>query len=175
VAGGGILMRLGMLVVAPAWMLLSGCAAAPTYKPVVSLSQVMVGVVDHNSHMLWNVALDEYAPANDADWHELEHAAVALAAVGNTMLAGGSSPADAAWPQKPDWTALTQTQTDAALAALLAIDHKDRDALIAAGDKLTAACEACHSKYKDNIPALVATPKEQPEHFYKGRGKDEKK
>ena len=175
-------MRLGMFLVVPAWIWLSGCAAppppaasiTPVYKPVVSLNQVMVAVVDHNAHMLWNVALDEYAPVTDADWHELAHSAIALAAVGNTILAGGSSPDDAAWIQKPDWTALTQKQTNAALDALLAIDRKDLSALIAAGDKLTEACESCHFEYKEKIPSLIATPKEQPEHFYKGRGKAKK-
>ena len=51
-----------------------------------------------------------------------EHAGVqagGLATAGNTILAGGSSPSDAAWPQKPDWTVLTQKQTNAALDALL--------------------------------------------------------
>ena len=139
--------------------------------PVVSLNQVMVSVVDHNSHMLWNVALDEYAPATETDWHELEHAAVTLAVAGNTILAGGSGRDDAAWPKKPEWAALTQKQTDAALEALLAINRKDRDALLAAGDKLTEACDSCHYQYKDEIPSIVATPKQQPEHFYRGRGK----
>ena len=175
-------MKAGVLLAVPVAVLLSGCAvpppppaaSTPTYKPVVSLNQVMVGVVDHSAHMLWNVALDEYAPVTDADWHELEHAAIALAAVGNTILAGGSSPSDSAWPQNPDWTALTQKQTNAALDALLAIDRKDLSALIAAGDKITDSCESCHFEYKEKIPSIVATPKEQPEHFYKGRGKTKK-
>lgn len=162
----------------PLMMLLGGCATpAPvvqlrdTYRPVVSLNQAMVAIVDHNSHILWNAAVDEYAPANDADWHELEHAAVALAAAGNIVLLGGSGAGDLAWVQKPDWAALTQRQTDVALAMMLAVEHKNRAELSKAGDDLAAACEACHKAYKPDLPAIVATPEQQPEHFYGFQGK----
>ena len=164
-----------VLFAVPAFLLLSACTSEPpvaevrdTFKPVVSLNQVMVGVVDHNAHLLWNAAVDEWAPQNDADWHELEHAAVTLAATGNVILLGGSGPDDLAWAEKADWSALTQRETDAALAILLAVQNKDRDALSKGGDDLVEACEACHKEYKPDLPSIVATPEEQPEHFYGG-------
>jgi hypothetical protein len=165
--------------VAPVLLFLSGCAPTPpasdlrgSFKPVVTLNQVMVGVVDHNSHILWNAGgSDAYAPASDADWHELEHAAITLAAVGNTILIGGSGPDDLAWTQKPDWAKLTQGETDAALALLLAVQHKNRDELFKAGSELTEKCEACHKEYKPALPAIIATPEEQPEHFYGAKSK----
>ncbi len=159
----------------PAVLFLNACASEPpvaevrdTFKPVVSLNQVMVGVVDHNAHLLWNAAVDEWAPKNDADWHELEHAAITLAATGNVIRLGGSGPDDLAWVEKADWAALTQRETDAALALLLAVNNKDRDALSKGGDDLVEACEACHKEYKPDLPSIVATPEEQPEHFYGG-------
>lgn len=162
---------------AAGFVVLTGCAAETpvdevrqTFRPVVSLNQVMVSVVDHNAHILWNVALPDYAPANDADWHELEHAAVTLAAAGNTILLGGSGPDDAKWVDETDWESLTQAETDAALDALLAIDNKDLNALLTAGDSLTDTCEACHMAHKPDLPSIVATPEEQPEHFYRGKG-----
>jgi hypothetical protein len=161
------------LAVVPVLLLLNACASEPpvaevrdTFKPVVSLNQVMVGVVDHNAHLLWNAATDEYAPQNDADWHELEHAAITLAATGNVILLGGSGPDDLAWAEKPDWAALTQRETDAALAIMLAVQNKDRDALSKGGDSLVEACESCHAQHKPDLPSIVATPEEQPEHFY---------
>ncbi len=166
--------RLGCaLLGVPALLFLSGCAPAPpasdvkSFKPVVTLNQVMVGVVDHNSHILWNAGgSDAFAPASDADWHELEHAAITLAAAGNMILIGGSGPDDAAWTQKPDWAKLAQGETDAALALLLAVQHKNRDELFKAGSELTDKCEACHKEYKPALPPIIATPQEQPEHFY---------
>lgn len=157
----------------PVLMVWSGCSSESSvaeprteFKPDVSLNQVMVGMVDHNSHLLWNAATDEYAPVSDADWHELEHAAITLTAAGNVILIGGSGPEDAEWVQKPDWAKLTQAQTDAALGLLMAVEHKNRDELAKAGDALTDSCDACHTAYKPELPAIVATPEEQPEHYY---------
>lgn len=171
-----------VLFATPALVLLNACRTEPpvaevrdTFKPVVSLNQAMVGMVDHNAHLLWNAAVDEWAPRNDADWHELEHAAITLAAAGNVILLGGSGPDDVTWVEKADWPLLTQRETDAALAMLLAVQNKDRDALSKAGDDLTAACEACHKEYKPDLPSIIATPEQQPEHFYGGpRPREEK-
>ena len=58
------------------------------------------------------------------------------------ILIGGSGPDDAAWTQKPDWAKLTQGETDAALALLLAVQHKNRDELFKAGSELTDKCGA---------------------------------
>lgn len=160
---------------APLLILLAGCGAkneAPVaevrenFKPVVTLNHMMVGVVDHNAHLLWNAAVDDYAPQTDADWHELEHAAITLASAGNAILLGGSAPGDAEWAQKPDWPELTQRQTDAALALFQAVEKRDRDALSKGGDQLTMACESCHTAYKVETPSIVAGPEEQPEHYY---------
>lgn len=162
------------MFVLPVLMILSSCTSseAPVtelrqeFRPAVSLNQVMVGVVDHNAHLLWNAAVDEYAPQNDADWHELEHAATTLAAAGNVILIGGSGPDDGKWAQEADWESLTQAQTDAALDLLLAVQNKDRAALSTAGDALTETCENCHAQHKPDLPSIIATPEEQPEHYY---------
>jgi hypothetical protein len=82
------------------------------------------------------------------------------------ILLGGSGKDDAQWVQKPDWAKLTQAQTDAALNLFQAVNHRNRDELSKAGDALTGACEACHKAYKPDLPAIVATPEQQPEHSY---------
>jgi len=51
------------------------------FRPTVSINDIMVYIIDHNSHALWDVAED--APNNADDWHLLEHSALALAAAGN--------------------------------------------------------------------------------------------
>ena len=63
--------------------------AAPAFKPEISTNQVMVSVIDHNSHFLWNVADKTKASKTDKDWHDLEHAAVTLVASGNMLMMGG--------------------------------------------------------------------------------------
>jgi len=140
---------------------------APVYKPVVSINDIMVSVIDHNSHILWNAGDPKRAPKNDQDWHNLEHAAVTIAAAGNMILMPGTGPNDAGWVREKDWIKFTEGQTEAALAAMKAVDAKDLKALLAAGDTLVGSCEACHAKFKTDIPKHVAKPLEQPEHFGK--------
>ena len=161
----------GTALAAPLFLMLAGCAApqqteaGPTFKPVVSVNEAMVDIVDHNSHILWNVGDEAKAPKTDADWHTLEHAATTLAAAGSILAVGGSGPDDAKWAKEADWARLNQDMTNAALKMRLAVSSKNLAGVLAAGDELVAACEACHSEYKLKIPAHVATPEQQPEHF----------
>jgi cytochrome c556 len=157
---------------APLCLVLSGCAqtsrqaeAAPAFKPVVSINEAMVDIIDHNSHILWNAADEAKAPKTDADWHMLEHAATTLAAAGSIMAVGGSGPQDAKWAKETEWAKLNQDMTNAALKMRLAVQSRNLPGVLAAGDELVASCEACHAQYKLTIPAHVATPAQQPEHF----------
>ncbi len=160
----------------PLLMTLTACSSAPpaeapkaeappAFRPAVNINDVMVGVVDHNSHILWDIALPKKAPKNDADWHTLEHASVTLAAAGSMIVMGGSGPDDAKWAADPEWRKMAQNMTDAALKAKLAVDSKNPAGVLAAGDDLVMTCESCHAKFKPSIPAHVATKDQQPEHF----------
>ncbi len=167
----------GAALAVPVLMTLSSCApaqapvtekaadAAPVFHPVVSVNDVMVGVVDHNSHILWNIGDPKKAPKTEADWHNLEHASTTLAAAGSIIELGGSGPDDAKWAKDPEWTKLNQAMTNAALKAKLAVDSKNVAGVLAAGDDLVMSCEGCHAKFKPAIPAHVATKDQQPEHF----------
>jgi cytochrome c556 len=42
--------------------------------------------------------------------------------------------------------------------ALQAVRGKNMYGLLAAGDKIVAACEACHTKYKPTLPKIKAEP-----------------
>ncbi len=165
-----------LLLAVPILMTLAGCTtspppaapkaeAPPAFKPAVNINDVMVGVVDHNSHILWDIALPKKAPKSEADWHNLEHASVTLAAAGSMIVMGGSGPDDAKWAADPEWRKMAQNMTDAALKIKLAVDSKNTPGVLSGGDDLVATCEACHAKFKPSIPAHVATKDQQPEHF----------
>jgi cytochrome c556 len=158
--------------VAAALLTLSGCAASkpaaeaqPQFKGVVPINDIMVSVVDHNAHMVWNTEDPKMAPKTDQDWHNIEHAATTLAASGNMILIPGPPADDKKWVNDPQWQKYAQDLTNAGLKAVLAVDHRNLDELDKAGDDLVMTCEACHQKFKPALPAHVATPLEQPEHF----------
>lgn len=157
-------------------VILAGCAPAPPppaaqaqpeFKGVVPINDIMVSVVDHNSHVLWNVADPKMAPKTDQDWHVLEHAATTLAAAGNMILIPGPPKADQDWVKDPRWRDHAQNMANAGSKAVLAVDKRDLKALEAAGDDLVLTCEACHKDFKPALPAHIAKPHEQPEHFHK--------
>lgn len=163
-------------LIAPVALLLAGCAApqqeaeaqpeAPPFQSAVSINEVMVGVIDHNAHILWNTSLEEYAPKNDHDWHELEHAAITLASAGNMILIPCCGANDANWVADPDWQRYTQQQTDAALRILEAVENRDLNTIEVAGGEIVDACTGCHQQFKPDLPGIVAGPEEQPEHYY---------
>ena len=126
-------------------------AAAP-YEPAISLNEIMVSVVDANSHKLWDA--EQAPPTSDADWAELEHAAVTLAAAGNLTAVSGNGPNDRMWLAQTDWAKHSKSVSTAGLAAVRAVRAKDVAGLRAAGDQLVLTCIACHREYRLNEPAI---------------------
>ncbi len=173
-------------------VILAGCAPAPEqsaqrveqaqpeFKSVVPINDVMVSIIDHNAHIIWNAAGDrspgkrtasKYTPKNDQDWHYLEHAATALAASGNMILIAGPPKDDQEWVKNPEWRKFAQDVTNAGAKAVAAVEHRNLEELGTAGDDLVVTCEACHKKFKPELPAHVAKPSEQPEHYPKNETK----
>jgi hypothetical protein len=155
--------RLGSLL-GMSLTLLYGCAAGvepvpaeepetqqPAVEGVLSMTDLMLSLVDHNSHLLWDAADPSMAPQDEADWHTLEHAAMIVAASGPLTMIGGSGPEDDQWVSEESWQVYTQNMTDAALEALEAVQRQDLDALVAAGDPLLVSCLDCHNQYKPEI------------------------
>jgi hypothetical protein len=124
----------------------------PPVAPAVSINALMVAQVDHSAHVLWNVELDGHAPKNDADWREVEHHAIQLAATGSVVALGGTGRLDAGWSAQPAWTKRAQELTDSALAALAAVRVKNLEALIKANGRLVESCAGCHKEFKPDTP-----------------------
>ena len=71
--------------------------AAPAVAPAVSVNAVMVALVDHAGHAIWDAGREGQAPQTDADWLEIEHHAIQIAAAGSWVAQGGSGEADPGW------------------------------------------------------------------------------
>jgi Cytochrome C' len=140
--------------------LLIGCSSKvepplPQGPPValaVSINAVMVALVDHAAHVLWDVEKDGHAPKTDAEWTEIEHHAIQLSASGVVVALGGTGKLDAGWVKTPAWTKRAQELTDSALAALSAARAKDLGALVKANGRLVESCEGCHREFKPDVP-----------------------
>ena len=152
--------RLGMLLGVSVF-LFYGCnsgapqqapAATPGVKAAVSINAVMVALVDHAGHVVWNAEQEGRAPKTDEAWEDLEHHAMQIASAGTLIALGGTGKADLGWAQLPDWKAHAQALTDAGLAALKAVHGKNLEALVKANGQLVEVCERCHKEFKPELP-----------------------
>lgn len=143
-------------------------------KPYATLQELMLSVIDPNVDPIWNAVsttvskegVEEKAPATDEEWNLLRQHAVALIEAGNLLqiphrqvaVAGNST---SIHPVEQDPKAIEEliekNQADfarkavalqeATKFALIAIDKKDAEGLLKAGEGIEKACEACHSTY----------------------------
>jgi hypothetical protein len=123
----------------------------PAPSVPVTVNAMMVSLVDHASHVLWDA--ERRAPASDKDWLELEHHAIQLAASGTLIALDGPVQSGIDWAKLPGWTEHARALTDAGMAELTAIRNRDRDALIEANGVLVESCERCHDRFKPALPS----------------------
>ena len=150
-------MKSRICIAAAASLIIIGCssdaqeASSGGLEPQVSVMELMQQTITPATDQLWSAYR---GPETDAEWREMENAAVTLLAASSLTGVGGTGPMDNDWAQDPAWQAYNQAMIAAGRAALDASKAKDLDALLAAGDILLAPCEGCHQQFN---PAVVNT------------------
>lgn len=117
--------------------------------------------------------VENKAPRNDQEWAAVRNNALILIEAGNLLLVdrpvastASSAAARALNPESPSavelapeeiarrirrdrvtWSKLARTLIDAGVVALKAIDARNPEALLEAGDALEMTCEQCHERY----------------------------
>jgi hypothetical protein len=115
-----------------------------------SINALMVALVDHSAHEIWEAG--SAGTLTGQDWQRAEQHAIQLVASGTLISLGGTGIADAGWVSAPAWQDWSRIMTGAASAALAAVRNLDQDALNVAGGTLIEACEGCHQAFKPDIP-----------------------
>jgi len=137
-------------------------AAAPVAETVpaatrvitlpVSINAAMVALVDHASEPLW---LDAYEPPKtEMRWLEAEYNAYQMAVGGKLIQLAGTGPNDADWVADPEWIRMADEMSAAGMDALNATKARSVAMLNSAGDRLVAACEACHKQFKPGLTSM---------------------
>ena len=148
--------------------------AEPPYRPVASIREVMNSVIDPSADVVWNSVgsvvdqggLTDRAPAADEDWAEVRRHALIVSEAANLLLmhdrpvappgAPSLAPGIELAPEEirslidknPEgWNFYAQQLQDAMKPALTAIDAKDPQALVDAGEQIDTACENCHQVF----------------------------
>ncbi len=126
-------------------------AEEATHVPVpVSINALMVAMVDHSAHEIWDAG--NAGPLSGREWQEVEQHAIQLAASGSLISLGGTGAADTGWVASPEWQNWAQQLTDVAMAAHEAVENQDQMALLDAGSAIVETCEGCHQVFKPDSP-----------------------
>jgi hypothetical protein len=135
---------------------------APTVPLGISVNALMVSLVDHASHEIWDVAVTP--PESDTDWQQLEYHAMQLVASGTLISMGGTGQADPGWAASPDWQEFARQISQAGTRAIGATRSRSVGELETIADSLNETCEACHAEFKPDLPTegLVHTPDYSP-------------
>ena len=148
-------MRIVILLVAgmlPAFAL--GCARQQLFKSAPNVEQVMKTMVDPAAKLIWGSVsisvtadgVEEKFPRTDQAWSELRNAAAALTESGNSLKADNRAAANSEWMR---WS---QSLVEAAAETLTAIDAKNPDGILAAGEHIYNTCVGCHGRYSMMTP-----------------------
>lgn len=131
---------------------LCGCTqkAAPPYKPLATLEEVMHQMVIPNAEVVWKSTgtiisvkgTEEFKPNTDDDWFEVESSATILMEAGNLLMMEGRAKDNKKWMERA--TALV----DAGDSVRKAAKARDAAALFERGGYLFDACQGCHFQYR---------------------------
>jgi hypothetical protein len=173
-------LKLGLGVAAVLGLGLSSCNRPPAPdqapRPVASIQELMLQVVDPNADELWDSVSEKFTvagsvrrePKTDGDWAALRAHALLLAEAPNLLVVKdrpvalkGGKVADEGSPgilttgqiQKAiaddpaRFAAAARKLQDTANKMVLAIDRKDIPAIELVGSEIDEACESCHTQY----------------------------
>ena len=139
------------LFIMPSLILLAGVVlagslispAGDTSKPQLTIRQVMNDIITPATATIW--AASELK--TDAEWLEVENAALSVIEAGNLMTGAGEG--ENHMVTEADWGAYNDQMITAAKKVIVAAQAKDEEALFNVGNNdLYPPCESCHQKYQ---------------------------
>ena len=124
--------------------------AAPSIPPVASVKQLMDGIIQPSATVVFEsvgtivdaTGIHEQQPRTDTEWAAVGASAASIVEGANLLLMG-DRPVD-----QGEWVKMTRAMADAAMLVVKAVEAKDPQAILAAGEPLNETCDACHAQYQ---------------------------
>lgn len=116
----------------------------------INLVDIMRATVEIPADGIW--AAEGNEKMTDEDWALADEDAVNLIVASAVIAHPGTGKNDAAWTKAKDWQGWATDLGKSAQDIREAVKQRDTKALAAAGDRLGAVCEACHTKYRPTTP-----------------------
>ena len=147
-----LVLLMAVLIVLSMTLSSSADAAESQDFPMpVSVNSLMVTMIDHSAHYIWDYAALEDMMLED-EWLAVEYYSIQLAAAGPLITLGGTGELDNTWASSPQWLSYSMDMSNAAMKALNAARLQDKALLQTAGDELLNSCLACHRAFKPDVP-----------------------
>jgi|SRR5262245_2401481 hypothetical protein len=148
--------------------------AEADYRTTATVKDIMDSIVDPGSDYIWDAVetvvsakgIQEKAPHTDEEWKEVRRHAIMLLEATNLLQIPGrhvAKPGEKAEDPKVElapeqieekigkdrasWVKYAHGLHDATMEAFKAIEAKDSEGLLNAGDGIDNACEKCHLEY----------------------------
>jgi len=102
----------------------------------------MLALTIPTANAIWNIAKP---PANEAAWQDIRVDAAMLAESAKLLLVPGRTNND------PAWSEYARALAASAKLAVDAIDIRDFDKLLQAGEAIYQPCEECHAQFTPDI------------------------
>lgn len=145
-----------LVLVAAGLAVLAGCQgapAAPPFKPIADVKQLMEGTIDPNADVIWDATgwidtaagTEERRPRTQAEWSAVRNSAITLTEAGNLLMMVPRAKDGGEWMKR------SQELVDTGLAAWKAAEARNVSALFTVGGDIYEACSHCHQQYMDAI------------------------
>ena len=118
----------------------------PGPEPVATIKQIQESMISPSSDTIFNVG--RAAPETDEGWLTVRNAAIVLAEAGNLFMMEGRA------KDTDQWMEMAGELVAAGTDALRATEARDVGGVLEAGNRMAAACEACHQPYRDGGRAM---------------------
>lgn len=127
--------------------------AAPPFKPVTTVLELMESVIAHAAEVYWEavqVTVDETGvhernPQTDEEWESVWAAGLTIAEAGNLLMMEPRAVDNGAWMQ------FAVSLVDAGVEAAAAAQAHDVERVFAAGEQVYNVCTACHLRYAQGL------------------------
>jgi len=113
----------------------------------------MAGIVDFSAHGVLSTATSK-DELTENDWTAASLAAINLIGSATLITSAGTGPKDRAWVANPEWRKWAELLQRSSNEAGLAIQRKDRPALLDASYRLATSCQSCHAAFRIEPPSL---------------------
>ncbi|MFN3163962.1 MAG: hypothetical protein ACE37N_10885 [Pseudohongiellaceae bacterium] len=129
-----------------AGLVCSSLVAQSVAAPLLTVKEIMNGLIAPTTATIWGA----YQLETEAQWQEVENAALAVIGAGNLLALGGAGDGEVALAAEASWQQYNTQMIDAARQVLTAVAARDEEALFTAGnDALYPPCESCHQRYQE--------------------------